>query len=215
MSSVPDARPRVVAAFDFDGTLSTRDNVVPFLAELVGIDGTIKVLAKTGWTLGRAGRGSWNREQLKEVVVAKALNGSPMLSLERFADEYAKTIIAKHLRTEAVDLAKWHQEQGHEVVIVSASFAVYLRPVAEHLGLDAVLATELEIDDLGRLNGKLRGPNVRGPEKVRRLDEYLATTHGGEPAFVFAYGDSSGDKELWARADRAVRLGRRAHRGTS
>jgi hypothetical protein len=31
---------------------------------------------------------------------------------------------------------------------------------------------------------------------------------------VFAYGDSSGDRELWARADRAVRLGRRAHRGT-
>lgn len=215
MSSVPEARPRVVAAFDFDGTLSTRDNVVPFLTELLGIDGTVKTLAKTAWTLGRAGRSSWDREHLKEVVVAKALNGSPMLSLERFAEEYARKIIDKHLRAEAVDLAEWHKAQGHEVVIVSASFAVYLRPVAEHLGLDAVLATELDTDDLGRLNGRMKGLNVRGPEKVRRLDEYLATTHGGEEAFVFAYGDSSGDKELWARADRAVRLGRRAHLGTA
>ncbi len=51
---------------------------------------------------------------------------------------------------------------------------------------------------------------MRGPEKARRLDAWLA----GSPTFVWAYGDSSGDRELLARADRAVRLGRRAHRGT-
>ena len=49
MTSVPGSpaadAPRVVAAFDFDGTLSTRDNFVPFLTELVGIDGTVKTLA--------------------------------------------------------------------------------------------------------------------------------------------------------------------------
>jgi phosphoserine phosphatase len=56
----------------------------------------------------------------------------------------------------------------------------------------------------------MAGENVRGPEKARRLEAWL----DGATPFVWAYGDSSGDRELWARADRAVRLGRRAHRGT-
>ncbi len=82
-------------------------------------------------------------------------------------------------------------------MIVSASLADYLRPIAEHLRFDAVLATELEIGDDGRLTGP-SGANVRGAEKARRLDEWLA----GATPFVWAYGDSSGDNELWARADR-------------
>ena len=87
-------------------------------------------------------------------------------------------------------------------MIVSASLGVYLRPIAERLRFDAVLATELEVGADGRLTGRLAGANVRGAEKARRLDAWL----GGEPAYVWAYGDSSGDRELWARADRPVRV---------
>ncbi len=54
---------------------------------------------------------------------------------------------------------------------------------------------------------------MRGPESCR-LDEWIARELSGTDPFVCAYGDSSGDKELWARADRAVRLGRHAHKGT-
>jgi len=48
---------------------------------------------------------------------------------------------------------------------------------------------------------------VRGAEKARRLDAWL----GDKPAYVWAYGDSSGDRMLWDRADRAVKVGRRAN----
>jgi phosphoserine phosphatase len=55
---------------------------------------------------------------------------------------------------------------------------------------------------------------VRGAEKVRRLDEWLgATAPGAGPAFVWAYGDSSGDRELLARADQGIRVGGRPGRG--
>ena len=103
---------------------------------------------------------------------------------------------------------------GAPTMAVSASLATYLRPIAEHLRFDAVLATELEVGDDGRLTGRMCGENVRGPEKARRLDAWIAEELAGAAPFVWAYGDSSGDKELWARADRAVRLGRRAHQGT-
>src|SRR5262249_12396536 len=105
--------------------------------------------------------------------------------------------------------AEWHRDRGDALVIVSASFADYLRPVAEHLRFDAVLATELEVDDHGRLTGRLAGPNVRGPEKARRLDAWIAERHPDEPVTVWAYGDSSGDREMWERADHAIRIGAR------
>jgi hypothetical protein len=80
-----------------------------------------------------------------------------------------------------------------------------------------------------RLTGAMQGANVRGLEKARRLDELLAGPsfghaagpsfghaagppfrHGaGSPVYVWAYGDSSGDRHLWERADRAVRVGKR------
>jgi len=204
----------VVAAFDFDGTLSTRDNVVPFLHRVAGTAAAVRGFAVAGLEIAAGGRARWSRNALKAAVLSELVAGRDAADLEDTARVFATDIVRDHLRAEAVERAEWHREQGHRVVMVSASLAVYLRPVAEHLHFDAVLATELEVDDGGRLTGRMIGENVRGPEKVRRLDAWLADEAAGATPFVWAYGDSSGDKELWARADRAVRLGRHAHLGT-
>jgi phosphatidylglycerophosphatase C len=210
----PTAAP-VVAAFDFDGTLSTRDNVVPFLRLVAGsTTAATRIVAETSVRLASRGRASWNRDALKREIVARVFAGSAVGEIDDLAREFAAEVTAHHLRPEAVARAEWHRTQGHRLVIVSASFATYLRPVAEQLRFDAVLATELAVDGNGALTGELDGPNVRGAEKARRLDAWLAGWSSADaPPYVFAYGDSSGDRELWARADRAVRLGRRAHRG--
>ncbi len=200
----------VVAAFDFDGTLSPRDNVVPFLRRFAGNRAAARGFAAAGVQVARTGRARWSRNALKAAVLRELVTGRDAADLDDSARAFAAEILRDHLRAEAVERARWHRDQGHRLVIVSASLAAYLRPVAEELGFDAVLATELEVDDDGRLTGRMLGENVRGHEKVRRLDSWL----DGATPFVWAYGDSSGDKELWARADRAVRLGRRAHRGT-
>lgn len=204
------SRHEVVAAFDFDGTLSTRDNFVPFLHRFAGTPATIRGFVAAGLQVARGGRSHWSRNHLKAATLRELVTGRAAADLDATAHAFADDVVAHHLRAEAVQLADWHRTQGHRLVIVSASLAAYLRPIADHLRFDAVLATELEVGDDGRLTGRMAGENVRGPEKQRRLDAWL----GGAPAFVWAYGDSSGDRELWARADRAVRLGRHAHRGT-
>ena len=89
-----------------------------------------------------------------------------------------------------------HAASGDDVVLVSASFAVYLRPVAEHLGLATgrVVATELGVDGDGRCSGVLDGGNCRGDAKVERLHAWLDAHHGGRAAVeLWAYGDSAGD----------------------
>jgi len=199
----------VVAAFDFDGTLSTRDNVVPFLVRVAGPAAATRAFARAAVRTGTGGRARWSRDALKETVTEAVLAGRDAATVDAMAREHAAEIVARHLRADAVERVEWHRRRGDELVIVSASFASYLRPVAEHLGFDAVLATELAVDAAGRLTGRLAGPNVRGPEKARRLDAWIAERHGGTTTVtVWAYGDSSGDRELWARADHAVRVGR-------
>jgi phosphatidylglycerophosphatase C len=201
---------RVVTAWDFDGTLSTRDNVVPFLRYAVGNGTLARAVSATAPRIAFAALRDAQRNAAKAALLRRVFAGYDVARFEQQARDFAAIVIAKFLRNEAVERAAWHREQGHELVIVSASLRSYLDPIAEHLGFDAVLATELAVGDDGRLTGELRGANVRRAEKARRLDEWLAET--GSDAYVWAYGDSNGDRELFERADQSIRVGRRVRR---
>jgi phosphatidylglycerophosphatase C len=193
---------RIVAAFDFDKTISTRDNVVPFLRALLGRTRLTRALLAISPRLARAALNDERRDAAKVALVRHTLAGYDAGRIATVAVEFADDVVAHHLRPDVVERVAWHRNQGHELVIVSASFTSYLDPIAARLGFAAVLATELAVGDDGRLTGELVRPNVRGAEKVRRLDEWL----GAGPAFVWAYGDSSGDRELLARADQPIRV---------
>ena len=195
---------RVVAAFDFDKTISTRDNVMPFLRAVVGRARLARALLAISPTLVRAAVNDNRRDAAKVALVRHTLAGSDAPHIADVAAGFAREVLAHHLRPDVVERVAWHRDQGHEVVIVSASFKSYVDPIGAELGVAAVLATELAVGANGRLTGELARPNVRGAEKVRRLDEWLGTV----PAYVWAYGDSSGDHELLARADQGVTVGR-------
>jgi HAD superfamily phosphoserine phosphatase-like hydrolase len=111
-----------------------------------------------------------------------------------------------------VERLRWHQGEGHAVVIVSASLGVYLRPLAERLGIDAALAVELVSDADGLLTGEVVGQlNTRGPEKLARLRSWTDQRLGpAQPYELWAYGDSAGDDVLLAGADHPTWVGRRA-----
>ncbi|HEU5300886.1 MAG TPA: HAD-IB family hydrolase, partial [Acidimicrobiia bacterium] len=162
---------RVVAVFDFDKTISTRDNVLPFLVAAAGRVAVLGALLRSAPDLARG-----RRDAVKARLV-RLLAGREEHEVRAVAAQIATDIIDHHLRPDVVARVRWHQGQGHEIVIVSASFAWYLEPVARRLGVDAVLATGLEVAE-GRLTGRLAGANVRRAEKVRRLEVWL----GGTPA---------------------------------
>lgn len=195
-----------IAAFDVDGTLTRHDCVVPFIRKVAGARPVVKRLALGArQTVPAVVRR--DRDRLKELGAHAAFAGRNVDEVQELADVFAADVFATGLRPDKWAALSRHAAAGDQIVLVSASFEIYLRPLAELLGAHDVLAARLETDG-ETLTGNLLGPNCRGPEKVRRLREWLDEHHGGRAnVHVTAYGDSTGDRELLLDADRAVYVG--------
>jgi len=193
---------RRIAAFDFDGTLTRRDTLLPFLARACGpttFGRTVRRIAPTAVRArtGRLAADVHHRDATKAALLRELLAGRTASWLRSQGEQYATGLNAK-LRPEMVEQVRWHREAGHELIIVSAGLATYLEPFAASFGFDHVIAVELEAGDDGILTGEMAGANVRGEEKAVRLRRWL---DGDEPEMLWAYGNSSGDTELLAMAD--------------
>ncbi len=196
---------RTVAAFDFDGTLSSRDNFLRFVKLVAGTADTAKAMAAAAPTLLASRRDKAQRDVAKAIVLRRTMEGRSEAYVRDLGARFARLVVDNHLHPEVAARLDTHRAAGHELVIVSASLPAYLDPAADLLGIGTVLATELEVGTDGRLTGELAGANVRGPEKARRLEAWL----DGAAATVYAYGDSHGDTELLARADHPALVDRR------
>jgi HAD superfamily hydrolase (TIGR01490 family) len=191
--------PTVIAVFDFDGTLTTRDSLMPFLLVLKGrwrfIWGlVINSPALVGFALKLMP--NW---QAKEQLLVYFLAGMDEARFNQVAAKFATQKIPQLLRAEAVARLRWHQSQGHQTFLVSASIENYLIPWAKEMGFDRVIGTRLEIKNK-KLTGRLLGNNCYGPEKKARLE---AALKGTEYLYLYAYGDSKGDREMLAMASHA------------
>ena len=188
-----------IAAFDFDGTLTTGDCMMPFLRRVAG---TRRVATAVARIVPLAARRE--RDAAKAQLLAELLSGVAVAAAADTGERFASEIVARRLRRDTVSRLRWHQSRGHRTVIVSASLRPYLQPVAAHLGVDHVICTELGETE-GRYTGRILDGNCRGPAKADRLLAWA----GVMPGELWAYGDSAGDAELLALAHHAERLGRR------
>ncbi len=183
-----------VAAFDVDNTLTVRDCVVPFMRSAAGTGRLMKVmLSNIGDTIQNVRRR--DRDALKAKFVAGIFSGKSASEVEALGVQFASKVADRWLRSDVATRMRWHQEQGHVVILVSASLGAYLHPLGDLLEVDAVLCTEMEEVD-GMLTGRLVGKNCRGEEKVSRVQKWREEAGIDVQDLVYAYGDSSGDKQL-------------------
>ena len=183
-----------VAAFDVDNTLTVRDCVVPFMKTVGGVSKLSKVvLSDLGKTIQNVRRR--DRDALKMKFVDGIFAGKDAREVESLGVQFASKVADKWLRSDVASRLRWHQEQGHVVILVSASLGAYLHPLGDLLEVDAVLCTELE-EENGVLTGKLIGRNCRGKEKASRVQKWCQDSGIALEDLMYAYGDSSGDTEL-------------------
>jgi len=84
-----------------------------------------------------------------------------------------------------------HQREGRAVVFVSGSFPALLQPIARELGVEHVLATQLEVAE-GCYTGEILPPQTIGEGKVTAIRTFL-DAHGLAADQCYAYGDDISD----------------------
>lgn len=178
---------RIIAAFDFDGTLTYRDTLIPFLWRVLGGFRLGLALLASFRELSMYALGRLSNEEAKRRLIEAALKGKSQQSLFRTVQDWIPDI---PMRQRMLERLKWHQDAGHYCVLVSASPDIYLTEAAIRLRFDALICTQLHVDAKGALTGRFNTPNCLGKEKVRRLEERFGPLHRIE---LYAYGDSSGD----------------------
>ncbi|MGH9029587.1 MAG: HAD-IB family hydrolase [Acidimicrobiales bacterium] len=214
-----------MAAFDLDGTLIRRGSSWQFLVAMVGLRrvalATLVVLPKLVLAAVLGGAAA---DDAKEALFMRTLEGLDLAATAPRAARFGTDHYRRHARADVRARLEWHRARGHLLVVVSASPELYVRTVGDELAVNEVVATRLEVGPDGRLTGRYDGHNCRGAQKVRRLDEVVETALARSEAdgdygesqprpartkrFLWAYGNSAGDKELLSVADVGVNVGR-------
>jgi phosphatidylglycerophosphatase C len=192
----PQAAYRPLVAFDFDGTLTSRDSFIAFLRWRFGAAGYAAGALSLAPAAGRYVLDR-DRGRLKAAATRRFLAGMPRAELEAWAQTFASERGRALLRPDAVRAWRRWQERGARLVIVTASPETLVAPIARGLGADLLIGTRLAFDSAGRVTGGFDGANCRGPEKVRRLQ----AAFGEDVRLEAAYGDTDGDREMLALAE--------------
>jgi len=183
--------------FDFDGTLTRMDTFFMFLLFRFGYRGCLRGLWANRGVLIRYLLHRVSNDEAKETVFAYFFAGMGIDELDDACRSFSLAKVPGIIRPRAMERCAWHRRNGHRVAIVSASVRNWIEPWAERNGIEAVIATEVGLDN-GILTGRFSGKNCRGAEKVRRI---LSRFPDREKYDLYAYGDSRGDREMLEFAD--------------
>ncbi|MGB4116705.1 MAG: HAD family hydrolase [Polaromonas sp.] len=190
-------QPIVIAAFDFDGTLTRRDTLMPFLARGLGWPRfLLALLMCSPWLAAFVLRLIPNHVAKQKLLLA-TLKNKTTFDMDDWTSRWLANDFPGQLQGWTMARLAEHQQAGHCCVLVSASPDIYLKRVAKDLGFDALLCTEIAVEG-GRLTGQMKTPNCHGDQKVLRLKAWMAERFGlsSGAQVVYAYGDTSGDKPM-------------------
>lgn len=134
--------------------------------------------------------------------VLKPLSQHSIEQLQQWHQQFMQEKVLPMMQDKAKALLQKHRDQGHFLLIITATNAFITRPIAEYLGVDAMLATEPEIIDQ-RYTGRYTGTACFHQGKVTRLQEWLKET-GHSLKGSYFYSDSHNDLPLLQVVDNPI-----------
>lgn len=186
---------RIAAYFDFDGTITTRDTLLPFLIFTVGWLKFIINLPRLLPIVLLYYLRIISNEEAKQRTLTLLVAGLKEYLLEHKAKSFALTQLHKYIKPVVYAKLEWHREHGHDLIIVSANLEVYLKYWVKFHKLNHLIGTKLKIDNNGFVTGKLATRNCYGPQKTLRIKEYCRV-HNLNYCYSYGYGNSAGDYEM-------------------
>lgn len=192
-SSAELAVPRTAAFFDLDKTIIATSSAFAFGREFMH-NGLITHSEALQMSLAKAsymvtGLSSEQMDTTRDQLTA-LVAGWSVEEVRRIASEAMHTVVTPAIYAEARELITFHQNAGHDVIIISASASQLVEPIAAELGVDRVIATELEVVD-GYFTGNVDF-YAKGSAKAEAMAA-VAEREGYHLAASYAYSDSATD----------------------
>jgi HAD superfamily hydrolase (TIGR01490 family) len=182
---------RHLALFDFDGTITRKDTFIEIIRYKFGTLRLLAGMALVAPVLVMYKLKLIKNWRAKEIMFGHFFKGMPETEFKKLGESFTKESLPKLIRPSAIEKIKEHQAAGHDIYIVTASAADWIKPWSDQFGFK-ILATCWEVKD-GLITGKIKGRNCYGPEKkVRILENIILPDYTS----ISVYGDTSGDREM-------------------
>ena len=136
------------------------------------------------------------RFQLDEFV------GNDIKEMADLAKQHFDSVVIEKIYPEAEDMIYDQLASGDMVCMLTATNSVIAKPLADYLGIENLIATELALEN-GRYTGEISGTYCCAEGKLVNLQAYL-DEHQIDIQAVTYYGDSLSDKHVLAAVGHAV-----------
>ncbi len=184
------------AFFDLDKTIIATSSTARFSRDLRS-NGLLKTsdalrTAYAQFLFMVGGADARQTARLRDAL-AETIKGWEAATVRRIVGETVKRLIDPVVYEEALTLIRRHQANGRDVIIVSASGAEVVQPIASLLGTKDFIASRMEVVD-GVFTGKI-SRYVFGPYKADAI-RAMAAERGYDLGRCYAYSDSITDAPM-------------------
>jgi phosphatidylglycerophosphatase C len=194
---IKSSKNKKLVLFDFDGTITTKDTLLEFLIFYKGKVRVISGLIALSPILAPYSLKLIPNWKAKQFLLRHFVGGARLDEFNAACKKFSKQILPKLIRPKALDALEQYHREHATVIVVSASAENWVGQWCEQNGVHYI-ATQLEVVD-GVVTGNFCGKNCYGPEKVERIKKQFDISDFDE---IIAYGDSSGDREMFKIAHR-------------
>lgn len=189
-------RKKKLALFDLDGTITFRDTFMDFIMYSIDPHEYRKGMSNLMPSMFAYMLKRLSNHELKERFLTRFFGGWSWDEFSRKGNKYGSERLPHLIRSDAIKQIRWHLERKHQVCVVSGSISEWISGWCTMHNILPV-CNEM-ITENGRITGKIKNPNCYGSGKVERIRRSVNLE---EFEYIFAYGNSRGDREMLEMAD--------------
>ena len=193
----------VAAYFDLDGTLLNASSEKTLTGVLAKRRPWRIPHATIAWSLGTVFGLLTGKSPYDALRNRGHLSLASWAILEKYSDEIAPTLLEPKVSQQAWEKIAWHRQQGHRLVLVTATVAPMAEAMGRILGMDEVYGCGPS-NRSGILSGSERGwsvPRRKGKVPVVELD---AKENGHDLSKCYGYGHTLADSWFLRKCGRAI-----------
>jgi len=197
-----------IAIYDMDRTVTRRGTYAAFLAHMAMAIAPWRLvllpvagLVLLAYVLRLITRGRAKEINQTLMMGHRVSREKIAAHVERFADK----VVANNTCPGALQQIAADRASGARLVMASASYRLYVEPIARRLGFDHVIATDHMTQGADYLRAKIAGENCYDVAKLRMIEAWMAREGiARTDAEIRAYSDHVSDAPMLAFADEGI-----------